>query len=102
MSLIAKADPERDESKFNLGQQREATRLRKAIKEQDLPDGFSSNGLHIRQEKLSHKVFISNSANQMCMLNEGKLEIYYQCPKCGNQGFKSTIVHSSRCDAILW
>jgi len=102
MSLINSIDPERNEAKFNLGQQRIANQLREAMKKQELPQGFSKDGLHIRQEKLSGMVYISNNAKQMCRLNEGILDMYYICPKCGNDGFKNTIRHSSRCDEIIW
>ena len=53
-------------------------------------------------EPESGRVFISNKLDQICMLNQGHLEIYYFCPKCKNGGFKDTIQHASRCDAILW
>ena len=95
-------DPEQDPSKFNSAQQQEATKLRQAMKTQGLPDRFSAEDVHIRRDKQSGYVFISNKAKQMCMLNDGKIEIYYQCPKCGNSGFKNTLRHSSRCSEILW
>jgi hypothetical protein len=70
--------------------------------QQGLPAGFSSEGVHLRREKLSEIVYVSNKEQQMCRLNEGRLEIYYRCPKCANEGFKNTLAHSSRCDEILW
>jgi hypothetical protein len=102
MSLVNMADPERDQSKFTSSQRQEASKLKEAWEKQGLPDKFSKEGVHIRREKSSKKVFISNKEDQICMLNEGRLEIYITCPKCKNMGFKNTIVHTPRCDEIIW
>jgi hypothetical protein len=91
------ADPERDQSKFTSSQRQEASKLKEAWEKQGLPDKFSKEGVHIRREKSGKKVFISNKEDQICMLNEGRLEIYITCPKCKNMGFKDTIIHSQRC-----
>lgn len=100
--MIRKIDPDRDERKFTSGEMQQSGILKKAIKEQGLPDGFATKDVHVRREKLSHTIYISNAAQQMCMLNEGTLAIYYRCQKCGNEGFKNTLGHSPRCDEILW
>jgi hypothetical protein len=101
LALIDLLDPDRNFSKFNFNQQKLYNKLKKAIQEQGLPDGFINDEVHIRREQLSGKVYISNKTEQMCMFNNDKLEIYYRCPKCMNEGFKNTLVHSSRCDAML-
>jgi len=103
MSLIDLLDPDRNRSKFTSAQKQTAVKLENAMKTQGLPDGFAKQDVHIRREQPpGQAVFISNRANQMCMLNsEGRLEMYYICPKCGNGGFKSAPRHSSRCDEFL-
>ncbi len=95
-------DPDRDVNKFNPYERSEAFKLKQAWKTQGLPEKFSDMGAHIRRDKSSGKVLISNKAKQMCMLNEGRIEIYYRCPKCLNEGFKNDLSHGSRCDEILW
>jgi len=100
-SLLDLIDPDRDVSRFTSYQQNLAIRLQLAINKQGLPEGFSKTGVHIRREKLSGMVYVSNKEEQMCMLNNDKLEMYYRCPKCKNEGFKNTIRHSSRCDFIV-
>jgi hypothetical protein len=102
MSLIDLFDRYRNRSGFSPAQKQAALKLENAMKVQGLPEGFSSEGVHIRRERPpGHAVFISNRADQMCMLNADCLEIYIVCPKCGNGGFKSAQIHSSRCDELL-
>ena len=95
-------DPERDPSKFNSSQQKQARILENAIREQGLPPGFAEEDVHVRQDKTTKIMYISNQQQQMAMLNEGRLEIFYRCPKCGNEGFKNTLSHAPRCDEIPW
>lgn len=102
MSLTYLIDPDRDPSKFNSAQRQAANKLNQAMKAQALPGDFSTVDVHIRRDKDSGMVFVSNKAKQMYMLNDGTLELYHVCPKCGNNGFKNTMRHSSRCDENLW
>ena len=102
MPLIDLLDAYRSRSNFSSAQRQAAEKLEKAMKSQGLPEGFSREGVHIRRERPPGKaVFISNKSDQMCMLNGDRLEIFIICPKCGNGGFKSAPVHSSRCDQLL-
>ncbi|MDP2207824.1 MAG: hypothetical protein Q8K98_03485 [Bacteroidota bacterium] len=102
MSLINLIDPDRDRSKFTSKQNSQAMKLEQAMRVQELPTGFSPDDVHIRREPKSGMVYISNKAQQMCMLNECRLEIYYRCPKCRNDGFKNTLYHGPKCDEIIW
>jgi len=102
MPLVPLLPSDQQRSNFTSFEQQEARKLELAMKSQGLPDGFSQNWIHIERDKSNHRVFITNYEGQMCMLNYGRLEIYYCCPKCRQMGFKNTIVHSSRCDEIIW
>jgi hypothetical protein len=102
MALRYIVEPDQDPKDFTSFERQEVKKLEQALKSQGSPEGFSPQGLEIRRDKLSHTVYYSNDKGQMCMLNEGRLEIYYCCPKCRQMGFKNTIAHSSRCNEIIW
>jgi hypothetical protein len=99
MSLQEIADPLRNGKRFNSAQKNMAARLENAIKKQGLPEGFKNKDVHIRKEKNGPLVFISNADDQMCGLNDDKLELYIVCPKCKNIGFKNRLTHTFGCDA---
>ncbi|MBI4546387.1 MAG: hypothetical protein HY707_00280 [Ignavibacteriae bacterium] len=98
MALLDIVDPDRDRSKFTLAQQRQAIKVEQAWRKRGLPEGFVDDGdVHIRREPGSGVVYISNKAQQMAMLNEGRIELYWQCPGCRNEGFKNTLIHTLGC-----
>lgn len=71
-----------------------------AVKEHGLPNGFDKEEWHIEREELSGIMFIRNSKGQMIRMRDGVLEIYYQCDKCYEEGFKDTFKHHSRCKSL--
>jgi hypothetical protein len=91
-------EPDQDPKYFTSFEKQEMAKLEKARKLQGLPDNYSPVGVEIRRDKLSHQVFFFNAEKKMCMLQGDRLEIYYQCPTCHQEGFKDTISHSPRCD----
>ena len=98
MSLRLIVESDQNPKNFNSFEKQQLEKLEKAKKSQGLPDGFSSIGVVIRRDKLSHQIFYSNTKKQMCMLHGDRLEIYYECPKCHQMGFQDAISHSPRCD----
>ena len=100
ISLLDLIDPDRIRSKFNSAERHLADKLERVWKTQGLPQGFSPEGAHIRRDSHSTKpfVYVRNKSSQMCMLNKDRLEIYYQCPECHNEGFKGSLPHSPKCN----
>jgi len=49
-------------------------------------------------------VFLTNSEYQVAFMNGNNLEIWYNCPYCGHEGFKEDMEHdfeSSECIRYL-
>ena len=52
-----------------------------------LPEDFEDDDLTINFNTNSGYVFLSNSNYEVAMLLDGKLESFYSCPECGEEGF---------------
>ena len=52
-----------------------------------LPLSFNENGVHPMFNMDSGYVFLTNEDHEVCMLDEGCLEVYHHCPECGTEGF---------------
>ena len=76
-----------DLSEFGFIELEEMENLLKAKREQGFPEDFEDDGIQIMFNKNSGYVFFTNSKYQTCMLNDGKLENFYSCPNCANEGF---------------
>lgn len=64
-----------------------AEELLKASREQGFPDDFDDNETTIMMNMNSGNVFFTNADYQVAMMNGDKLELFYSCPQCGNEGF---------------
>ncbi len=53
-----------------------------------LPEDFSDSEVTIMFNRNSGSVFLTNSDYQVAMVVDGKLESFYSCPQCGNEGFE--------------
>lgn len=77
-----------DMSKFGYIERKQAGELLNASSESGFPDDFNDDGVQIMFNMNSGYVFFTNEDCQVCMLtDEGKLESFYSCPNCGNEGF---------------
>ena len=82
-----------DLSKFGSRERNMAEELLKAWREQDLPDDFYDDEVTIMMNANSGNVFLTNSEFQAAMMNDDKLETWYNCPYCGHEGFKEDMDH---------
>lgn len=80
-------NPTTDLSEFGNRELEEMETLLKARREQGFPDDFNDDGIQIMFNKNSGNVFFTNSDCQVAMMNGDKLESFYSCPQCGNEGF---------------
>lgn len=76
-----------DFARFGSRERRMARELLQAWEEQGLPEDFYFEEVTIMMNMYSGNVFLTNSEFQVAMLNGDKLESFYNCPNCGNEGF---------------
>jgi hypothetical protein len=76
-----------DFSKFGSRERHMAKELLQAWEDQGLPEDFESNEVTIMMNTNSGNVFLTNSEFQVAMLADKKLESFYSCAQCGNEGF---------------
>lgn len=86
-----------DFSKFGFRERQMAEELLKASREQGFPKDFNQDGLNIMMNFSSGNVFFVNEDYQVCMMNGNELESFYNCPECGNEGFKEDFNKKSNC-----
>ena len=82
-----------DLSDFGERERRLAEDLLRAWREQGLPGVFDYDEVSIMFNRESGCVFLTNSDFQAVMLNGEQLEIWYNCPYCGHEGFKEDMAH---------
>lgn len=58
-----------------------------AWRNQGLPHDFHDHEVVPMLNTNSGHVFLTNEDYQVAMINGNKLEIWYSCPNCGNEGF---------------
>ena len=68
--------------------------LLNAVLEEGLPETFNNEGLTTMFNTTSGYVFLTNDDFQVAMLKDGKLEMYYTCPECGEEGFREDLEDS--------
>ena len=76
-----------DLCEFGSIERAELTKILDAWNEQGLPDDFNNDEVHPMMNKMSGSVFLTNSDYEVAMMNGDKLESYYSCMHCGNEGF---------------
>ena len=72
-----------------------AEELLKAWRTQGLPEDFDDNEVTVMMNTHSGNVFLTNSEYQAAMMNDEKLETWYNCPYCGHEGFKEDMEHDA-------
>ena|ERR1700733_5381342 len=72
---------------FGLRERDELVHLLNAWNLQGLPADFYEDEVIPMMNRNSGCVFITNSEYQTAMMNGDKLEIWHNCPNCGNEGF---------------
>jgi hypothetical protein len=79
-----------------------AEELLKAWRTRGLPDDFEDDAVTVSMNVNSGYVFLTNSEFQVAMMNgdldeNGKLESFYSCPECGNEGFAEDLKDGESC-----
>ena len=89
-------NPTNDLSQFGIRELNLAADLLKAyVKEQ--PE-FLGEGVQVWSNMNSGYVFLSDNDYNVAMLNEDdKLEQFFSCPECGQEGFKEEFDKKSEC-----
>ena len=77
--------------------------LLRAMREQGLPEDFEDDEVTVMFNSDSGNVFLTNSNFDVAMMNDDKLETWYNCPECGHEGFKEDMEHdgSAECARYL-
>ena len=76
--------------------------LLEALEKQGLPDDFFPDGVTPMMNTQSGNVFLTNSENQVAMMNGTKLESFYYCPECGHEGFKDEMKHKGSLECRVY
>lgn len=82
-----------DLADFGARERMMAADLLKAANDQGFPSDFYDDGVTVAMNRNSGYVFLTNSEYQVAMLNGDKLETFYSCPGCGEEGFVDEIDH---------
>lgn len=85
-----------DFAKFGHREKAMAAKLLNTMVEHGLPEDFYDDEVTIMMNMNSGNVFFTNSQFQVSMMNGEKLESFYSCPNCGNEGFKEEIDDSEK------
>lgn len=83
----------RDLSEFGSRERYEAEKLLTAWRKQGLPNKFYDEEVTIAMNKNSGCVFLTNSEHKSAMMNGDNLELWYNCPECGHEGFLEDMKH---------
>lgn len=78
-----------DFAQFGNREREMAEELLRAWRVQGLPEDFENDEVTIMMNTQSGNVFLTNSEYQVAMMNGDKLESFYSCPECGNEGFNN-------------
>lgn len=89
-----------DLAQFGSRERRLLVDLLQAWRAQGLPEGFLDEDVVPMMNKSSGFVFLTNSDYQAAMLNGDRLELFYNCPECGNEGFQEDcqLTEDHRCN----
>ena len=92
-----------DFADFGARERNMAEILLRASREQGFPEDFYVDEVRIMMNLNSGFVFFTNSEYQVCMMNGNKLESFYSCPICGEEGFWEEIKdHSDNEKCVEW
>ena len=65
----------------------------------DLDGLYAGSGVRAAFNLMSGYVFLTNNEYEAFMLDENdKLDIYLNCPNCGNEGFPPYLLENPNCD----
>jgi len=84
-----------DLAKFGYRERKMARELLQASEDQGFPEDFNDDEVTIMMNFNSGNVFFTNSDCQVAMMNGDKLESFYSCPNCGNEGFADEVLTKS-------
>ena len=83
-----------DLTKFGSRERKMVEDLLKAWRKQGLPEDFYEDEVAFMMNMDSGCVFLTNSNCDTAMMNGDKLESFYSCPYCGQEGFLEDMEHS--------
>lgn len=79
-------------AEFGARELKELRDLLTAMLDHGLPENFYNNDVHPMFNKMSGAVFLTNSEYDVCMVVDGKLEMWYCSPYEGKEGFFSELL----------
>jgi hypothetical protein len=82
-----------DLGQFGWRERKMAEELLRASREQGFPEEFDDDETTIMMNRNSGSVFFTNSNYDTCMMNGDKLEMWWNCPVCGHEGFPEDMPH---------
>ncbi len=82
-----------DLSKFGYIEIKEAARLLNAYIETE--KDILNDEIHIEFNPNSGAVFLIDSDYNVAMMNGDNMELWYNCPYCGHEGFKEDMKHDA-------
>lgn len=80
-----------DMSKFGSRERKLAEELLREWRLQGLPEDFYDDKVTIAMNLNSGFVFLTNEEYQVAMMHNGKLESFYSCFECGEEGFREEL-----------
>ena len=83
-----------DLSKFGYKELEELRDILNAWMDKGLPLSFNEDGIQPMFNMNSGYVFLTNSHDQVAMIGDNDLEIFHNCPECGQEGFIDDMIHS--------
>lgn len=75
-----------DLSQFGARERKMAEDLLRAWREHGLPSDFADEDVTVAMNRNSGYVFLTNSEYQTAIETDGRLESFYSCPECGEEG----------------
>ena len=87
-----------DLADFGYREIHEAIELLDMWMKHGLPDDFEEDEVRVMFNTERGWVFLTNSDYQVASIKYGKLESFYTCPECGNEGFEDDFEKDADCE----
>lgn len=87
---------------FGWRERKMAAELLMASCEQGFPEDFEDEEVVIMMNRNSGNVFFTNAEYQVCMMNNGKLESFYNTPYSGHEGFANDLKNDYEQNGDSW
>jgi hypothetical protein len=90
-----------DLAEFGFKELHEAGNILKAYGSHGL-EAFEHDGVKLMFNTYSGYVFLTNSDCQVAMMNGNNLELFFNCPECGHEGFKDEMQHKGNAECARY